>query len=79
MKNTMEAATQTHTADMPIFERARQAIRTLSTLRDQLSPAERETLAILLDKDAMNTVAESQKQAQNGQFEPLEDAIARTQ
>lgn len=72
----MQTAIQTQTAEVPTFERARQAIGTLRTLREKLSPAERETLAILLDKDAMDTITESKAQAENGQFAPLEDAVA---
>lgn len=72
----MNTATHAHTVEEPTFELARQAIGTLRTLRDKLSPAERETLAILLDKDAMEVITESEQQAKLGQLEPLEKVIA---
>lgn len=61
----------------PQFERARQAVATITTVRPQLSPSELETLALMLDADAMETIKGSIHEAQNGKFESLEDVIKR--
>lgn len=58
------------------FERARDAVLTIKTLRHTLSPAEVETLAVLLDSDAMETIEKSVEEAQEGRFESLEDAVS---
>lgn len=57
------------------FEKAREAVLTIKTLRHTLSPAEAETLSILLDVESMETIEKSIKEAEEGQFEPLEDAV----
>ena len=58
------------------FEKAREAVITIKTLRPTLSATERETLALLLDSDAMETVEKSMEEADAGMFEPLEKAVA---
>ena len=57
------------------FERARDALWTLRGLRHKLSRAEQETLAILIDQEAMETIAESQVQAERGEFHTLEEVV----
>ena len=57
------------------FEKAREAIITIKTLRPTLSPAEQETLALLLDSEAMETIEKSVEEADAGVFEPLEKAV----
>ncbi len=57
------------------FERARQAVATIATVRPQLSPSELESLALMLDPNAMEIIAQSVKDARNGDFESLEDVI----
>ena len=58
------------------FERAREAVLTIKTLRPTLSPAEQETLALLLDSDAVETIEKSIEEADAGVFESLERAVA---
>lgn len=61
----------------PQFEQARQAVTTITTLRPQLSSTELESLAIMLDHDAMTTIEQSIDDAERGDFEPLEVAVNR--
>lgn len=57
------------------FEKAREAVMTLKTLRRTLSPAELETLALLLDNESMEIIGKSSEETKAGKFEKLEDAI----
>lgn len=57
------------------FEKTREAVMTIKTLRPTLSPAEVETLLLLLDSDAMETIEHSVAEAAAGQFEPLETVV----
>jgi hypothetical protein len=59
----------------PQFERAREAVTTITTIRPQLSPSELESLALMLDHDSMKIIEESVHDARRGNFESLEDAI----
>lgn len=59
------------------FEKAREAVITIKTLRPTLSPAEQETLAILLDSEAVETIEKSVDEADAGVFESLENAIRK--
>ena len=59
------------------FEKAREAVITIKTLRPTLSPAERETLALLMDSEAMEIIEKSVEESGSGIWEPLEDAVAR--
>lgn len=74
-------ATATHTIHTHLhpytFEKAREAVITIKTLRPALSPAEQETLAILFDSEAMETIEKSVEEADAGMFEPLRDAVGR--
>ncbi|MBI2551916.1 hypothetical protein HYW17_01280 [Candidatus Uhrbacteria bacterium] len=72
------SATTIHNHPHPYtFEKAREAVITIKTLRPTLSATERETLALLLDSNAMETVEKSLEEAEAGMFEPLEDAVGR--
>ncbi|MBI4276796.1 hypothetical protein HY629_03085 [Candidatus Uhrbacteria bacterium] len=57
------------------FEKAREAVVTIKTLRPTLTSAERETLALLLDHDAMETIERGVEEVARGQVEPLEGAV----
>lgn len=59
-----------------LFEKTREAVLTIKTLRPALTSAEVESLMILLDNDAMETIEKSVDEAANGNFEPLAQAIA---
>lgn len=59
------------------FEKAREAVITIKTLRPTLSAAEQETLAILFDSEAMETIEKSVEEADAELFEPLENAISK--
>lgn len=59
----------------PQFERARQAVSTITTMRPHLSPSELESLALMLDRSAMETIEQSLDDARNGDFESLEDVV----
>lgn len=68
----MNTATSAHPYT---FEKAHEAVITLKTLKPALTPAELETLELLMDSDAMETIEQSVKEAASGQFEPLEQAV----
>lgn len=57
------------------FEQARQAVRTITAVRPQLSSSELESLALMLDHQAMNIIEQSRDDVRNGRFESLEDAV----
>ena len=57
------------------FERAREAVNSLLTLRAVLSPAEIETLEILLDKENIARLSQSFKEADEGKLEPIENIL----
>ena len=58
------------------FEKTREAVMTIKNLRPVLSAAEVETLLLLLDNEAMETIERSVEEAAAGVFEPLETAMA---
>lgn len=58
-----------------IFEEAREAVITLKNLRKYLTPAELETLEILLDKNAVSQISNSLKEAEKEKFEPLKNIL----
>ncbi|MBI4253298.1 hypothetical protein HY623_03950 [Candidatus Uhrbacteria bacterium] len=57
------------------FEQARQAVTTITAVRQHLSPSELESLALMLDHQSMNIIEQSRDDERNGKFESLEDAI----
>lgn len=57
------------------FEKAREAALTLLALKDTLTSAELETLEILLDKDTTSELAKSVREADKGQYEPLDTIL----
>ncbi len=59
----------------PAFKKAKEAITTLKSVKRQLSPSELETLALLLDPEAVGTIQKSIGEAHLGQYEFLEDAV----
>lgn len=70
--------TKTLTNDRPhpaTFEKAREAVVVIKTLCNTLTPGERETLALLMDSEAMDTIEKSVTEAESGNFEPLEKAV----
>ncbi|MEK7084884.1 MAG: hypothetical protein AAB932_06630 [Patescibacteria group bacterium] len=58
------------------FKRAKEAVQNLLALRGSLSLAERETLTLLFDADAMETIRKSVAEADAGFYEPFEQAVA---
>lgn len=58
-----------------VFEKARESMATLLSLKDVLTKAELETLEILLDKKILNQLAESFKEAKKGKLEPIENIL----
>ena len=74
--NSNVMQTTFHTYPRPAtFEKAREAVATIKALKPTLSPAELETLEILLDSEAMETIEKSIAEAAAGKFESLEDAV----
>ena len=57
------------------FEKAREAALTLLELRESLEPGELETLEILLDKESVDQLSKSVKEAQEGKLEPIENIL----
>lgn len=54
-----------------VLEEAREAVTKLRTLRTLLSPQDTETLAILMDRDLMDHLDKSTREATVGKIEPL--------
>ncbi|MAG28792.1 hypothetical protein CL632_01430 [bacterium] len=57
------------------FEDAREAVFTLRDSRSSLSPQEKETLSILMDKELMGQLNTSLRDARDGKVEPLENIL----
>jgi len=57
------------------FEEAHEAVIKIKTLKPLLSPKEEESLAILMDKELMNHLHKSLKEARAGDIEPLENIL----
>ena len=57
------------------FERARNAAIIIQPVRPMLTPAQLETLALLVDNDVMETIGQSIEEAKRGEHRPLEEAI----
>ncbi|TSC79269.1 MAG: hypothetical protein G01um101429_504 [Parcubacteria group bacterium Gr01-1014_29] len=62
---------KTFGAELKTFEEARNAVIKLKTLQPLLSPADEETLSILMDKHLMDHLAQSLDEAVRGKLEPL--------
>lgn len=58
-----------------IFEKARESVLTLLALKEMLTPAELETLEILLDKKSLRQLSKSLKEAKEGKFKPIESIL----
>ena len=58
--------------NLKVFEEAQEAVVKIKTLRKFLSPADLETLEILLDKEAVATISKSVREASSGKFKPIE-------
>ncbi len=73
-----EKTATTHRHPHPYtFEKAREAVLMIQTLRPTLSSSELETLTLLLDKEALETIEKSVEEAEQGRLEPLEEVVAR--
>jgi len=70
----MTIATITKT-NIKAFEEARNAVIKLETLSRLLSPADLETLEIILDKKAINLLSKSFNEAERGKLEPIEKIV----
>ena len=71
-----QATHTTHQHPHPYtFEKAREAVITIKALRPALSPAERETLSLLLDSDSMEAIEKSVEEADHGLLQPLEKVV----
>ena len=57
------------------FEEAREAAITLRNLRRHLTPAELETLEILLDKQTVSQLSKSLKETKNKKLEPIRSIL----
>lgn len=58
-----------------VFEEAHEAVVKLKTLKPFLSPQDEETLAILIDKELMNHLEKSLREANEGKIEPLQNIL----
>ena len=70
----MTIATITKT-NIKAFEEARNAVIKLEILSRLLSPADLETLEIILDKKAINLLSKSFNEAERGKLEPIEKIV----
>ena len=75
-KNSTQTLNQIPTIPrFQVFEKAREAALTLLILKEVLSPAELETLEILLDKKSLDQISKSLKEAKEKKLEPLENIL----
>ena len=65
----------TSKTNIKAFEEARNAVIKLETLSRLLSPADLETLEIILDKKAINLLSKSFNEAERGKLEPIEKIV----
>lgn len=61
--------------NLKAFEEAREAVIKLETLTRFLSPADLETLEILLDKKTVNLLSKSLAEAEKKKFEPIKKIL----
>lgn len=57
------------------LEEAHEAVVKLKTLKPFLSPQDEETLAILIDKELINHLEKSLREADEGKIEPLQNIL----
>lgn len=57
------------------LEEAREAVTKLQTLKPLFSPQDEETLAILIDKELLNHLEKSLKEAEKGKVQPLKNIL----
>jgi hypothetical protein len=67
--------TQSPTLRFRILEEAREAVTKLSTLKPFLSPQDKETLVVLMDKELTAHLEKSLTEVDEGKFEPLENIL----
>lgn len=70
-----QTKTQSPTLRFRILEEAREAVTNLSTLKPFLSPQDKETLVVLMDKGLTAHLEKSLSEADDGKFEPLESIL----
>jgi len=61
--------------NLKAFEDAREAVIKLETLSRLLTPADLETLEILLDKKTVNLLSKSLKEAEKGKITPIKSCL----
>jgi len=61
--------------NLKAFEGAREAVIKLETLSRLLTPADLETLEILLDKKTVNLLSKSLKEAEKGEITPIKSFL----
>jgi len=61
--------------NLKAFEDAREAVIKLETLSRLLTPADLETLEILLDKKTVNLLSKSLKEAEKGKIAPIKSCL----
>jgi len=61
--------------NLKAFEDAREAVIKLETLSRLLTPADLETLEILLDKKTVNLLSKSLKEAGRGKIKPIKSCF----
>jgi len=72
----MAVANKTITkTNIKAFEEAREAVIKLETLTRFLSPADLETLEILLDKKTVNLLSKSLAEIEKKKFEPIKKIL----
>jgi hypothetical protein len=75
MANSIITKERMSTFRPEIFEEAREAVITLKNLQKYLSPAELETLEILLDKKIVRQLSKSLKESDRRKLEPLKNIL----
>lgn len=75
MANTTTVNKTITKTNIKAFEEARETVIKLATLTRFLSPADLETLEILLDKKTVNLLSKSLAEAEKNKFEPIEKIL----
>lgn len=57
------------------LKEAESAVRKLAQIKPLLSPQDEETLEILMDQELMNTLSNSIREAEAGEYEPIETIL----
>lgn len=71
----MTTRTTTRPLNPLALEEAKDAVTKLKSIKPFLTPADEETLGILIDKELVKTLSKSLAEAKKGKYVPLESVL----